>query len=119
MRTVLSKDGTPIAFDQSGHGPALILVAGAMTTRLDEASLATSDHTALLGKDASVPIERAAHVLVPTLVMNGGASYPFMSETARALSQAMPHAQLRKLEGQDHAPAADVLASALKEFFLG
>src|SRR6266699_1354575 len=33
MNTVTSKDGTPIAFDQSGQGPALILVAGALTTR--------------------------------------------------------------------------------------
>ena len=32
------------------------------------------DHTAIMGKDRSVPIQRAAHVLVPTLVMNGGAS---------------------------------------------
>src|SRR5229473_8400173 len=63
------------------------------------------DHTAILGKDRSVPIERAAHVLVPTLVMNGGASYPFMYETARALSRAIPHSQLRTLEGQDHGPA--------------
>lgn len=77
------------------------------------------DHTAILGKDSSVPIERAAQVRVPTLVMNGGASYPFMYETARALSKAMPHAQLRTLEGQGHAPADDVLAPALREFFLG
>src|SRR5947199_1298237 len=41
MRKVISKDGTPIAFDQSGQGPALILVAGATATRLSEASLAT------------------------------------------------------------------------------
>jgi pimeloyl-ACP methyl ester carboxylesterase len=72
------------------------------------------DHTAILGKDGSVPIERAAHVLVPTLVMNGGASYPLMYETARALSQAMPHAQLGTLEGQDHGPADDVLALPCK-----
>lgn len=77
------------------------------------------DHTAILGKDASVPIERAAQVRVPVLVMNGGASYPFMYETARALSKAMPHAQLRTLEGQGHGPADDVLAPALREFFLG
>jgi len=76
------------------------------------------DHTAILGKDNSVPIERAAQVRVPTLIMNGGASFPFMYETARTLSQVMPHAQLRTLEGQDHAPANDVLAPALKEFFL-
>ena len=74
------------------------------------------DHTAILGKDGSVPIERAAHVLVPTLVMNGGASYPFMYETARALSKAMPHAQLRTLEGQTHEVDPKVLAQALVEF---
>lgn len=261
MRTVMSKDGTPIAFDQSGQGPALILVTGALTTRADWTTLAASlaphfsvfaydrrgrgesgdrkpyaverevedldaliieagdkafvfghssgaalaleaavqlgerveklamyeapynddpeaklawrayiqqltellaasrrgdavalfmqyvgmpaeqieamrqaptwvqfeaiaptlayDHTAILSKDASIPIERAKHVLVPTLVMNGGASYPFMYETAQALSKAIPHAQMRTLEGQSHGPADDVLASALREFFPG
>jgi pimeloyl-ACP methyl ester carboxylesterase len=77
------------------------------------------DHAAILGEDVSVPIERAAQVRVPTLVMNGGASYPFMYETARTLSQVMPRAQLRTLEGQDHGPADDVLAPVLEEFFLG
>ena len=261
MRTVISKDGTPIAFDQSGQGPALILVAGALTTRADWSSLAAHltphfsvfaydrrgrgesgdttpyaverevedidaliteaggsafvfghssgaalaleaavslgekvkklamyeapyndereaklawrtyiqhltealaadhrgdavalfrqyagvpaeqieamrqaptwpfleaiaptlayDHTAILGKDRSVPIERAAQVRVPTLIMNGGASFPFMYETARTLSKAMPHAQLSTLEGQGHGPAEDVLAPALQAFFLG
>src|SRR5215212_1912245 len=33
MPTVTSKDGTRIAFDQSGQGPALILVAGAIQYR--------------------------------------------------------------------------------------
>ena len=33
MRKVHSKDGTAIAFDQSGDGPAIILVGGAMSTR--------------------------------------------------------------------------------------
>src|SRR5438445_718436 len=33
MRTVNSKDGTAIAFDLSGTGPAIILVAGAFTDR--------------------------------------------------------------------------------------
>ena len=71
------------------------------------------DHTALLGKDWSVPIDRE-QASAPTLVMNGGASYPFMYETARTLSQAMPHAQLRTLEGQDHGPGDDVLAPSWK-----
>ena len=75
------------------------------------------DHTAILGEDSSIPIERAASVRVPALVMNGGASYAFMYETARALSKAMPHAQLRTLEGQTHEVDPKVLAQALVEFF--
>ncbi len=42
MRTVISKDGTPIAFDQFGQGPTIILVAPATATRLDQASLAAT-----------------------------------------------------------------------------
>ena len=42
MRTVISKDGTSIAFDQSGQGPSIILVAGATATRLAETSLAVA-----------------------------------------------------------------------------
>lgn len=42
MRTVTSKDGTLIAFDQSGQGPTIILVSGASATRADEASLAAA-----------------------------------------------------------------------------
>ncbi len=42
MSKVLSKDGTTIAFDRSGEGPALILVTGAIATRADAASLAAS-----------------------------------------------------------------------------
>lgn len=209
MRKVLSKDGAAIAFDQSGQGPALILVAGALTTRADWSPLAAClaphftvfaydrrgrgesgdtvpyavereiedidaqiseaggsafvfghssgaalaleaavqlgekvkklamyeapynddreaiaptlayDHTAIMGKDGSVPIERAAQVRVPALVMNGGASFPFMYETARTLSKAIPHAQLRILEGQGHGPANEVLVPVLVEFFKG
>ena len=33
MDTVRSKDGTTIAFDKHGYGPALIVVDGAMSTR--------------------------------------------------------------------------------------
>jgi pimeloyl-ACP methyl ester carboxylesterase len=75
------------------------------------------DHTAILGEDGSVPTERAAGVSVPALIMNGSASYAFMHDTARALSQAMPHAQLRPLEGQRHDVSPEALAPVLVEFF--
>lgn len=70
---------------------------------------------ATLGEDGSVPAQRIARVIVPTLVMNGGAS--FMYDTARAIATAMPQAQLRTLEGQRHDVDPKVLAPALVEFF--
>lgn len=42
MATVASKDGTMITYDQSGAGPALVLVAPAFGTRADEAALAAA-----------------------------------------------------------------------------
>src|SRR5713101_8462910 len=42
MKKIYSKDGTRIAFDRSGEGPALVLVTAALTTRSDAASLAAS-----------------------------------------------------------------------------
>ncbi len=75
------------------------------------------DHAAILGKDATIPTKRAAIVTVPTLIMNGGASFPFMYDTAKALSKAIPHAQLRTLEGQTHDVALEALAPVLVDFF--
>ena len=77
------------------------------------------DHAAILGEDASVPTARAAIVTTPTLVMHGGASYPFMYDTAQALGKAIPHAQVRTLEGQTHDVDSSVLAPVLLEFFSG
>ncbi len=209
MKTVQSADGTTIAFDQLGKGPALILVGGALEQRAmdsetaqlapllaehftvfhydrrgrgdstdtpyndDEAARQAwkayrkqlaevlaqgrrgdalalfmllvgmpADHleavrhhpmwpmweavaptlaydAAVMGEDASVPTEKAASVAVPALVMDGGASYPFMHVTALALAKAMPHAQHRTLEGQTHEVAPQVLAPVLVEFFKG
>lgn len=72
---------------------------------------------AALGEEAAVPTEKAARVAVPALVMDGGASYPFMHVSAVALAHAMPHGQHRTLEGQTHEVASEVLAPVLTEFF--
>lgn len=40
MRTVNSKDGTTIAFDQAGQGPALILVGGTFEQRAMDSATA-------------------------------------------------------------------------------
>ena len=122
-----------LAADRRGDAVALFMeLVGAPTDQIEAmrhtpawppleviAPTLAYDHTAILGKDGAVPIERAAQVRVPTLIMNGGASYPFMYETARALSKTIPHAQLRTLEGQGHGLANDILAPVLREFFLG
>jgi pimeloyl-ACP methyl ester carboxylesterase len=73
-----------------------------------------------IGEDRSVPVERAAKVTVPVLIMDGGANLtvmPFMHATATALAKAMPHAQHRTLEGQRHDVDLEVLAPVLEEFF--
>jgi len=72
---------------------------------------------AAMGEDASVPTEKAAHVAVPTLVMDGSASFPFMHVTATALANAIPNAEHRTLQGQTHEVAVSVLAPVLVEFF--
>ena len=72
---------------------------------------------AALGEDGSVPTEKAARVPVPTLVMDGSASFPFMNTTAVALAKAIPNGEHRTLEGQTHEVEAQVLAPVLVKFF--
>ena len=75
------------------------------------------DHIAALGEDGKVPVKEAARVSVPTLVMNGGASFPFMHITAITLANAIPNAQHRTLDGQTHEVASEAIAPVLIEFF--
>jgi pimeloyl-ACP methyl ester carboxylesterase len=75
------------------------------------------DHIAALGEDASVPTDQAARIVVPTLVMNGSESFPFMHATAMTLAKAIPNAQPRTLQGQTHEVESEALAPVLVEFF--
>jgi pimeloyl-ACP methyl ester carboxylesterase len=75
------------------------------------------DHAGLMGDSLAVPVAKAAHVGSEALVMYGGASFPFMSATARTLSAEMPHARLREVDGQTHDVDPAVLAPVLREFF--
>jgi pimeloyl-ACP methyl ester carboxylesterase len=72
---------------------------------------------AAMGEDGSVPTEKAARLTIPTLVMDGSASFPFMYTTAVALAKAIPNSEHRTLEGQTHEVEATVLAPVLAEFF--
>lgn len=65
----------------------------------------------------SLPAERWASVTAPVLVLDGGASPPWLHTAAQALADLLPRGQNATLEGQTHAVATEVLAPALLEFF--
>jgi pimeloyl-ACP methyl ester carboxylesterase len=72
---------------------------------------------AALGDEAAVPVAKAAGLRVPTLVMSGSESFPFMSASAQALAAAITGGQYRCLEGQAHEVTPEALAPVLVEFF--
>ncbi len=84
-----------------------------------EALAHTLAYDATVMGDYSLPVKRAASVKAPTLVIAGGASFPFMRETAQALANVIPDAQTCTLEGQEHNVDPAILAPALVEFFAG
>ncbi|MGZ8624703.1 MAG: alpha/beta fold hydrolase [Actinomycetota bacterium] len=82
-----------------------------------EAIAHTLAYDARIMGDYSIPTGTASSVTVPTLVLAGGADFPFMRETAQALADAIPDGEVRFLDGQGHDVDPEVLASALKDFF--
>jgi len=82
-----------------------------------EARAHTLAYDARIMRDYAAPAERAASVKVPTLVLAGGADFPWMRDAANALADTLPHGEARILEGQGHDVDPEVLANALKEFF--
>ena len=98
MRTVTSKDGTTIAFDQSGQGPALILVGGALSDRSDAAPLSKllAPHYTVIGYDrrgrgdsGDTPpyaVEREAEDLQALIAAAGGAAFLFGHSSGAALA---------------------------------
>ncbi len=82
-----------------------------------EALAHTLAYDATIMGDYAIPTAKAAAVKTPTLVLAGGADMPWMRETATALVNAIPGAQLHFLDGQGHNVASEVLAPALVEFF--
>jgi pimeloyl-ACP methyl ester carboxylesterase len=66
-----------------------------------------------------LPADRWASVTIPTLVMDGDESPPWMRNGVRALTEVLPNARQQTLAGQDHGPADDVLVPVLEGFFTG
>jgi pimeloyl-ACP methyl ester carboxylesterase len=63
------------------------------------------------------PLERWASVVVPTLVLDGGASPPWQRSAVQALARILPRAEHRSLAGQTHGAEPEVLAPVLLAFF--
>ncbi|MET0801882.1 MAG: alpha/beta hydrolase [Actinomycetota bacterium] len=82
-----------------------------------EALAHTLAYDATIMSDYWLPTERAASVKVPTIVLAGGASFPWIIDSAKQLAGAIPDADARILEGQTHDVSAEALAPALGEFF--
>jgi pimeloyl-ACP methyl ester carboxylesterase len=98
MKKVISKDGTAIAFDQSGQGPALILVAGATATRLAEAALSAhlAPHFTVLAYDrrgrgdssdrAPYAVEREVEDIEALITEAGGSAFVFGHSSGAVLA---------------------------------
>lgn len=109
MRAVTSQDGARIVFDQSGEGPALILVGGALATRVDAASVAAalapyftvyaydrrgrgdSEDTALYA------VEREVEDLDAVLDAAGGSAFVYGHSSGAALALDAARALPRKI----------------------
>lgn len=113
MNTVRSKDGTPIAFDRSGKGPALIIVDGALCYRASGPSgpmaRLLAEHFTVYtydrrgrgdsGDTAPYAIEREIEDLAALINEAGGTAfvYGISSGAALALEAASRGLPIRKL----------------------
>jgi pimeloyl-ACP methyl ester carboxylesterase len=101
-----------------GMPPEFVVYAKSQPWWASQEALAhTLAYDARIMGDYSVPTAMAAKVTVPTLVLDGSASMPFMASTADALAAALPNGSRRTLADQGHDVDDAVLAPVLAEFF--
>ncbi len=82
-----------------------------------EALAHTLAYDATVMGDYRLPVEKVKEVTIPTLVMDGGASFPFMAPTANAIAENLSNGQRATLEGQGHDASAEALAAVIDPFF--
>jgi pimeloyl-ACP methyl ester carboxylesterase len=132
MGTITSKDGTRIAFDQSGKGPAIILVVGAFNDRATGAPLARflEQHFTVFNYDrrgrgessdtAPYAIEREIEDLDALIAQAGGSARVFgyssgATLSLRAAAQGLAISQLALYEPPPTGAKAGQLAPQLTE----
>jgi pimeloyl-ACP methyl ester carboxylesterase len=82
-----------------------------------EALAHTLAYDATVMGDYTLPTVIARAITVPTLIVDGGASFGFLGETADALAKLIPGAQRATLDGQEHNVDPAALAPVLTRFF--
>ena len=103
-----------------GMPPEFVAYAKSQPWWANQEALAhTLAYDARIMGDYSVPVDTAAKVSVPTLVLDGSASMPFMKPGTDALAAALPHGSRTTLPDQQHNVDAAVLAPVLADFFRG
>ena len=132
MSTVTSKDGTRIAFEQSGEGPAIILVVGAFNDRATGAPLARflEPHFTVFNYDrrgrgasgdtAPYAIEREIEDLAALIATAGGSAWVFGYSSGatlalRAAAHRLAISQLALFEPPPTGTKAGNLAPRLTE----
>jgi pimeloyl-ACP methyl ester carboxylesterase len=66
-----------------------------------------------------LPAGRWASLTAPVLVVDGGASLPWVGAGAQAVAGVLPRARRQTIPGQDHAVDPAALAPVLRDFFAG
>ncbi len=74
------------------------------------------DATLMSDGTFALPKDRLANVTAETLVMDGGTS-PWLSQSAQAVADTLPHAQRQTIAGQPHNVADEAMAPVLVAFF--
>lgn len=94
-------------------------VAGMKDSPFWEAMGATAPYLARdadIAADFSLPTDRLNAITVPTIVIDG-ATIPWISDAAEAITAALPAPHRRTLDGQPHNVDAAAIAPVLTEFF--
>lgn len=125
MKTITSTDGTPIAFDQSGKGPAIIMVVGAFndrSTAVPITQLLEQDFTVFnydrrgrgdSGDTAPYAIEREIEDIQALIEEAGGSAavFGYSSGAILGLKAAAQGLAISKLAMYEPPPVGDYAAS--------
>jgi pimeloyl-ACP methyl ester carboxylesterase len=66
--------------------------------------------------DYSLPEDRARAVAIPTIVIDGGASFGIFAPSAEALASLLPRGERHTIPGQGHDVDPNALAPVIAEF---